>query len=46
MIRKVIKIGGSLAITLPKKWVESNEVEAGDFVFIPQLEKIKQEDLK
>lgn len=46
MIRRVIRIGDSLAITLPKKWVKSNEVEAGDFVFIPQLEKIKQGDLK
>ncbi len=46
MIRKIIKVGGSYAITLPKKWVVDNAVEAGDYVFIPQLEKIKPEVLR
>jgi len=32
--RKIIKIGNSIAITIPHVWLKANDLEAGDIVAV------------
>jgi len=48
--RKIIKVGGSLAITLPKEYIEVHSLRAGDKVDlyydeILHIEPIKKEQI-
>jgi antitoxin component of MazEF toxin-antitoxin module len=48
--RKIIKVGNSLAITLPREYIKAHGLEAGDkmdlyFDEILHIEPVKEEDI-
>lgn len=42
MIRKIITTGGTLAVSIPKKLARKKKLTAGDFVKIPEFERMEK----